>query len=80
MPIVTTEQSAIRVADDTYEWQYGHVFGFDDAFDHESWNDSDEPRVNLLFEAWHPGLTEHEKGAIAASFDARESWNHSRRI
>jgi len=80
MPIITTEQSAIRVVDDTYEWQFGQVFSFDDAFDHESWNDSDEERVNLLFEAWHPGLTEHEKGAVAASFDLRESWNQLRSI
>jgi hypothetical protein len=80
MPIITTEQSAIRVANDTYNWRYGEVFGFDDAFDHESWNDSDEARVNLLFEAWHPGLTEHEKGAVAASFDGRECWNQLRHI
>ena len=80
LPIITSEQSAIRVDDDVYEWREGNVFAFDDAFDHESWNDSPEPRVNLLFEAWHPDLTEHERGAIEATFNAREAWNGARSV
>lgn len=80
LPIVTAADSAIRVVDEVHHWQAGKVFAFDDAFDHESWNDSDEARVNLLFEAWHPDLTEDEQLAIAATFDAREAWNRSRSI
>lgn len=80
LPIIGTERSAIRVVDDVYAWQEGKVFAFDDAFDHESWNDSDETRVNLLFEAWHPDLTADERSALGAAIDAREGWNRSRRI
>ena len=80
MPIIATEESAIRVVDEVNVWQEGKIFAFDDAFDHESWNDGVEPRVNLLFEAWHPDLTVDERSAIAATIDARESWNRSRSI
>ena len=80
LPLVTTENSAIRVADHVHDWQKGRIFAFDDSFDHESWNDSPEARVNLIFEVWHPELTEHERGAIAASFDARERWNRKRQV
>jgi tetratricopeptide (TPR) repeat protein len=80
MPIVTTDNSAIRVGDEVHEWEQGKVFGFDDAFEHESWNDSEEPRVNLLFEAWHPELSDDERGAVSATFAARERWNNARSI
>ena len=80
MPLIAPPQSAIRVLDDTYAWQEGRVFAFDDAFEHESWNDSSETRVNLLFEAWHPDLAADERQAITAVFEARASWNRCRRI
>lgn len=80
LPLITTEDSAIRVVDEVHAWQKGEVFAFDDAFDHESWNDDAQPRVNLLFEVWHPELTEDEQAAIAESFDARERWNKSRSV
>jgi len=80
LPLINSEDSAIRVVDDVYAWQEGKVFGFDDAFEHESWNDSEEPRVNLLFETWHPELTDDERGAVRATIEAREHWNNARRI
>jgi len=80
LPIVTTTGSGIRVVDKSYDWEYGKVFAFDDAFIHESWNDNAEARVNLLFEAWHPDLSEHERGAVSATFAARKQWTSLRTI
>lgn len=80
LPVVTSPDSAIRVADTVYEWQEGNVFAFDDAFFHESWNRGPRTRVNLLFEAWHPDLTADEQNAISAAFDARATWNASRTL
>jgi hypothetical protein len=80
MPIIATDRSAIRVADDDFKWQQGKVFAFDDSFEHESWNESAEPRVNLLFETWHPDLTDDEKGAITMAFATRKNWSDSRSI
>ena len=80
MPVITTDRSAIRVVDDVFKWRQGKVFAFDDTFEHESWNESAEPRVNLLFEIWHPDLTDDEKGAITMAIAARKSWSDSRSI
>ena len=80
LPIVYPGEAAIRVIDEAYEWQPGKVFAFDDAFRHESWNRSKAPRVNLLFEAWHPHLTEHEREAVMATFQARLRWNAGRNL
>jgi tetratricopeptide (TPR) repeat protein len=80
LPIATNSGSAIKVCDQTHQWQHGKVFAFDDAFYHESWNHGATARVNLLFEAWHPDLSTDEQGAISASFNAREQWNKSRSL
>jgi len=80
MPIITTDRSAIRIVDDVFKWQQGKVVAFDDTFEHESWNESAEPRVNLIFETWHPDLTDDEKGAITMAFATRKSWSDSRSI
>ncbi len=80
LPVVTSSDSAIRVADTVHEWQEGKVFAFDDAFSHESWNKGPNSRVNLLFEVWHPDLSKHEQSAISAAFDARAKWNASRTL
>ena len=78
LPLASNADAAIKVCDKTYPWQQGKVFAFDDAFSHESWNHGATNRVNLLFEAWHPDLSIHERGAISACFNAREQWNSSR--
>jgi aspartyl/asparaginyl beta-hydroxylase (cupin superfamily) len=80
LPIIFPGDAAIRVIGADYEWQTGKVFAFDDAFRHESWNRSAQPRVNLLFEAWHPDLTADEQKVIAAAFQARSLWNSSRSL
>lgn len=80
LPIVVVPEAAIRVIDSVYEWRQGKVFAFDDAFRHESWNNSAEPRVNLLFEAWHPDLSADEQRAVTATFEARARWNATRSI
>ncbi len=80
LPIIFPGNAAIRVIDSDYEWQTGKVFAFDDAFHHESWNKSALPRVNLLFEAWHPDLTADEQKVITAAFQARAHWNSCRSL
>ena len=56
LPLLNPGDSAIKVSGVTYPWQEGKLFLFDDAFIHESWNNSAETRVNLLFAAWHLSL------------------------
>ena len=39
---------------------------FDDSIEHEARNDSDELRVVLLFDVWHPHLTAQEREMVNA--------------
>ncbi|MFV0473313.1 MAG: aspartyl/asparaginyl beta-hydroxylase domain-containing protein [Pikeienuella sp.] len=48
------EKCRIRVADQIRAWREGEVFAFDDTFEHEVWNDTDEERVILLFDFDRP--------------------------
>ncbi|WP_290055705.1 aspartyl/asparaginyl beta-hydroxylase domain-containing protein [Amycolatopsis solani] len=63
--LVVPEGSALRVGDETREWERGKAFVFDDSFEHEAWNDSDSGRAVLLFDLWHPDLTAVEVRALA---------------
>jgi beta-hydroxylase len=38
----------IRVGDERRHWEAGRSLVFDDTFEHEAWNESDEPRVVLF--------------------------------
>jgi aspartyl/asparaginyl beta-hydroxylase (cupin superfamily) len=37
---------------------------FDDTFDHEAWNGSEQTRVVLIFDVWNPELSIAEREAF----------------
>ncbi len=80
LPLIVPEDCAIRVGDEILHWQEGKILAFDDSFNHEAWNKSDKTRVVLIFEAWAPDLSEAERKAISASFEARNQWLKNRKI
>ena len=43
---------------------------FDDTYEHEAWNRSDQIRVVLIFDLWNPHLTEVERAAVARLVEA----------
>jgi len=45
-------------------WQEDRCFAFDDTYEHEAWNRSDQTRVILLADIWNPGLGEAERAAV----------------
>jgi aspartate beta-hydroxylase len=51
----------IRVRDDWHSWQAGKIFLFDDSYEHEVRNDTDDARVVLLIRLWHPKLAQMAK-------------------
>ncbi|MFC4293860.1 aspartyl/asparaginyl beta-hydroxylase domain-containing protein [Novosphingobium tardum] len=55
-----------RVGAETRDWREGEVFVFDDTIEHEAANPSARLRVVLIFDVWHPGLTEIEQRGAAA--------------
>jgi len=48
------EKCAIRVGEETHVWKEGELVVFDDSFEHEAWNKSDEKRVVLMFDIPNP--------------------------
>jgi aspartyl/asparaginyl beta-hydroxylase (cupin superfamily) len=43
-----------RVKEKKMEWQYGKAFGFIDAFEHEAWNHTNQPRYIILLDIIRP--------------------------
>lgn len=58
----------IRVERETRNWQEGKALLFDYSFEHEVWNHSDEHRVVLIADLWHPDLRAEERAAIEIVF------------
>jgi len=48
------EQAGIRIGGRTCHWREGEVLVFDDAYEHEAWNDSDQIRVVLFLDFVKP--------------------------
>ena len=51
---------AIRVGEQTRQWQEGKCLVFDDYYAHEAWNHTADSRVVLIIDMWHPGLSPTE--------------------
>jgi aspartate beta-hydroxylase len=66
LPLIVPPGCGFRVGNDTREWVPGKAWVFDDTIEHEAWNDSDQLRVVLIFDIWHPHLSEAERAMISA--------------
>ena len=60
LPLIVPQGCGFRVGGESREWVPGRAWVFDDTIDHEAWNDSDEPRLILIFDIWHPMLDRAE--------------------
>jgi aspartate beta-hydroxylase len=69
---------AIRVGEQTRRWQEGKCLVFDDYFDHEAWNHTEEDRIVLIVDLWHPGLTSTEVRLLEALHGY--TYFHARRL
>ncbi|GKY98012.1 hypothetical protein MPSEU_000759300 [Mayamaea pseudoterrestris] len=59
----------IRVGNTVREWIPGQALVLDDAFEHQVWNDTDQERVLLLVDLWHPDVSMQERQEIVQLFD-----------
>ena len=80
LPLLVPEPEAcgIRVAGLTRRWTPGECLIFDDAFEHEVWNEGTQERAVLLFDLWHWELTPDEIAAIEAMFRKVEEKREAR--
>jgi aspartate beta-hydroxylase len=64
LPLIVPRDCALRVGGELHEWQEGRVVVFDDTYEHEAWNRSDQTRVVLIFDIWNPYMSEPERAAF----------------
>lgn len=70
LPLIVPEGCWFRVGAETRTWERGKAFVFDDTIEHEAANTSGELRVVLIFDVWHPDLSEREREAVRLLIEA----------
>lgn len=65
LPLIVPPDCALNVGGEIHEWREGRAVIFDDTYEHEAWNRSQQTRVVLIFDLWNPHLTDVEQAAIA---------------
>jgi aspartyl/asparaginyl beta-hydroxylase (cupin superfamily) len=73
LPLIVPPKCWFRVGAETRDWHVGEAFVFDDTIEHEAANDSDEPRIVLIIDTWHPGLSPPARAAVTRVMEADQS-------
>jgi len=60
LPLIGASGSELRVADTILRGEEGKCMVFDDSFEHEAWHKGDSTRIVLVFDVWHPDLSDKE--------------------
>ena len=79
LPLIIPADCGIRVGAETRGWNQGECIVFDDTFEHEAWNKSEQTRVVLIFDIWNPYLTEIEREAMRIVVEELGRFNRAHR-
>ena len=79
LPLIVPADCALRVGGELHAWQEGRCVTFDDTFEHEAWNRSEETRVVLILDSWNPDLSEIERAAVTDLVEAIGDFNQASR-
>lgn len=81
LPLVVPDADlALHVSGELKRWEAGRCFTFDDTFEHEAWNRSEQTRVVLLADVWNPYLTEVEREALTVLVHGIGEFNRAARL
>jgi aspartate beta-hydroxylase len=69
LPLVIPPHCALQVGNHVRAWTPGELLIFDDTIEHAAWNDSDQLRVVLIFDVWHPLLSDTERALVKESLE-----------
>ena len=75
LPIYVDLKSSITVGGERKIWHRDGVLVFDDSFLHSAENNSENARAVLIFDIWHPDLTDAEKEAIREFMLTYDNWS-----
>jgi len=75
IPIVLPKGDiGIKVGGIQQTWPENSPLIFDDSFLHEAWNRSEEVRIVLILDIWHPSLSAEEKTFLNQGFPMISNW------
>lgn len=69
LPLVIPPGCALQVGNHVRSWTPGELLIFDDTMEHAAWNNSDQLRVVLIFDVWHPMLSAAERRLVKATLE-----------
>ena len=75
VPLIVPEGCWFRVGNETRHWKRGEAWVFDDTIEHEAANDSASDRVILIFDVWHPALSEEERHLVGTLLEAMDAYS-----
>jgi aspartate beta-hydroxylase len=75
LPLIIPLDCALQVGGEIHAWREGKCITFDDTFEHEAWNRSEQTRVVLILDSWNPDLTEVEQAAVTDLVEAIGDFN-----
>ena len=76
LPLVVPPDCMYRVGAEKRPWREGNAWVFDDTFEHEAVNNSDRPRIVLIFDVWNCFLTDAERDLVAVVTAGVNDFNH----
>lgn len=71
---------ALRVGGEDHVWQAGRCITFDDTYEHEAWNRTDQLRVVMLLDVWNPYLSAPEREAVTALVETIGDFNRAAEV
>lgn len=75
LPLLVPEDcGALRVGNHQRSWREGELLIFDDSMEHEAWNESQAPRIVLLFDIWRPELSADERRRVSQLLQAVKAY------
>ncbi|MBW8368535.1 MAG: aspartyl/asparaginyl beta-hydroxylase domain-containing protein [Arenimonas sp.] len=69
LPLIIPPNCGLRVGNHVRPWTPGELLIFDDTVEHAAWNDSDQLRVVLIFDIWHPLLSADERRLVQGALE-----------
>lgn len=75
IPIVLPEGDlGIKVGGIVKKWKFGDCILFDDSFEHEAWNKTQNTRIVLIVDIWHNDLSFNERAFLKNIMPLIVSW------
>lgn len=75
LPLIVPPECALEVSGIAHHWQVGQLVTFNDTCLHQAWNHSDQLRVVMILDTWHPDLEEAETLALRQLIETIGAFN-----